>query len=148
MVVWTCAKNIQNRNRAHKVPIFHIPGSSLRPVEAYKNMCHLVPFEGQHLAFDSKSSRGPIPVTYQQFNQKLKKLVGAFGLNPGDFPPHSFQRAGATCAFRANVPEILIQLQGDWASDCNKYLQMGISPESYEKIWKGSFLLLGIHSLL
>ena len=23
-----------------------------------------------------------------------------------------------------------------------------ISPESYEKIWKGNFLLLGIHSLL
>ena len=128
MVVWTWAKNIQNRNRAHKVPILHIPGSPLCPVEAYKNMCQLVPLEAQHPAFALKSSRGPLQVTYQQFNQRLKKLVGACGLNPGEFSTHSFRRGGATCAFQADVPEILIQLQGDWASDCyKKYLQMGMA---------------------
>ena len=127
MVVWTWAKNIQNHNRAHKVPILHIPDSSLCPVEAYKNMCQLVPLEGQHPAFASKSSRGPIPVTCQQFNQKLKKLVGAYGLNPGDFSTHSFRRGEAMCAFQADAPEILIELQGDWAWDCyKKYLQMGM----------------------
>ena len=75
MVVWTLAKNIQNRNRAHKVPILHIPGSPLCPVEAYKNMCRLVPLEAQHPAFALKSSRGPVPVTYQQFNQRLKNWL-------------------------------------------------------------------------
>ena len=48
MVVWTWAKNRQNCNRAHKVPILNIPDSFLSPVEAYKNMCYLVPLEGQH----------------------------------------------------------------------------------------------------
>ena len=70
MVVRTWAKNIQNRNRAHKVPILHIPGSPLCPVEAYKNMCQLVPLEAQHPAFALKSSRGPLQVTYRQFNQR------------------------------------------------------------------------------
>ena len=125
MVIWTWVKNIQKRGRAHKVPILHIPGSSLCPVEAYKNMCHLAPLEGQHPAFAIKSSRGPVQGIYQQFNQKLKKLIGACGFNPEDFSTHSCRRGGATCAFQEDVPEILIQLQGDWASDCYmKYLQM------------------------
>ena len=81
-----------------------------------------------YTAFALKSSRGPVPVTYQQFNQKLKKLVGACGLNPDNFSTHSFRRGGATCAFRADVPETLIQLQGDWVSDCYKrYLEMGLA---------------------
>ena len=109
-------------------PLLHIPGSLLCPVKAYRNMCRLVPLDGKHPAFALKSSRGPVPVTYQQFNQKLKKLVGACGLNPDNFSTHSFPRGGATCAFRADVPETLIQLQGVWASDCYKrYLEMGLA---------------------
>ena len=124
MVIWTWAKNIKNRNGVHKVPLLHIQGSLLCPVKAYRNMCRLVPLNGKHPAFALKS----ITVTYQQFNQKLKKLVGAFGLNPDNFSTHSFFQGGATCAFWADVPEILIQLQGDWASDCyKKYLEMGLA---------------------
>ena len=128
MVIWTWAKNIQNRNRVHKVPLLHILRSLLCTVKAYRNMCRLVPLDGKHPAFALKSSRGPVSVTYQQFNQKLKKLVGACGLNPDNFSTHSFRRGGSTCAFRADVPETLIQLQGDTASDCyKKYLEMGLA---------------------
>ena len=128
MVIWTWAKNIQNRNRVHKVPLLHIPGSLLCPVKAYCNMCRLVPLDGKHPAFALKASRGPVLVTYQQFNQKLKKLVGACGLNPDNFSTHSFRQGGPTCTFRVYVPETLIQLQGDWVSDCyKKYLEMGLA---------------------
>ena len=136
MVIWTWAKNIQNRNRMHKVPLMHIPGSLLCPVKAYRNMCRLVPLDGKHPAFALKSNRGPVPVTYQQFNQKLKKPVGACGLNPDNFSTHSFRRGGATYAFRADVPETLIQLRGDWASDCyKKYLEMGLAEKRGVSLW-------------
>ena len=120
-------QNIQNRDRAHKIPLLQIPGSPLCPVAAYKNMCNLIPLKEHQAAFSVISSTGPVPVTYPQFNGKLKQLIQACGLNPDDYSTHSFRRGGASCAFRAKVPDSLIQLQGDWASDCYKrYLEMGL----------------------
>ena len=127
LVFWTWAKNIQNRDRAHKIPLLQIPGSPLCPVAAYKNMCNLIPLKEHQAAFSVISSTGPVPVTYPQFNGKLKQLIQACGLNPDDYSTHGFRRGGASCAFRAKVPDSLIQLQGDWASDCYKrYLEMGL----------------------
>ena len=36
LVFWTWAKNIQNRDRAYKIPLLQIPGSPLCPVAAYR----------------------------------------------------------------------------------------------------------------
>ena len=74
LVFWTWAKNIQNRDRAHKIPILQIPGSPLCPVTTYKNMCELIPLKKHQAAFSLISSTGPVPVTYSQFNGKLKQL--------------------------------------------------------------------------
>ena len=128
LVVWTWAKNIQNRDRTHKVPIIHIPGSPLCPVEAYQNMCQLTPLDSRQAAFSLISRRGPVPVTYNQYNAKLKELIQACGRDPDEYSTHSFRRGGATCAFHAKVPDSLIQLQGDWVSDAYKrYLEMGLA---------------------
>ena len=36
------------------------------------------------------------------------------------YSPCSLHGGGTTCAFKAKVPESLMQLQGDWASACYK----------------------------
>ena len=90
-------------------------------------LCELIPLKKHQAALSLISSSGPVPVTYSQFNGKLKQLIQACGLNPDDYSTHSFRWGGASCAFCAKVPDPLIQLQGDWASDCYKrYLEMGL----------------------
>ena len=127
LLIWDWAKNIQQGERMHKVPLLPISGSLLCPVSSYKQMCKLVPAEGTDPAFCVTHKGKRVPITYRQFNAKLKQLVGKCGLEPSKFSSHSFRRGGATCAFRARVPETLIQLQGDWASNCYKnYLRMGL----------------------
>ena len=126
-MVWTWVKN---RERTHKVPIIHIPGSPLCPVEAYQSMCQLTSQDSRQAAFSLISRRGPVPVTYNQYNVKLKELVQACGHDPDEYSTHSFRRGGATCAFHAKVPDSLIQLQGDWVSDAYKrYLEMDLADQ-------------------
>ena len=77
--------DIQKPSRAHKVPILQIPGSSVCPVEAYRNMCHLAPLEGQYPAFTILSpagvpSRSP---SYQQFIETgLVHVASTWGISP------------------------------------------------------------------
>lgn len=53
----------------------------------------------------------------------LKKLCNSTGTDSQNFSSHCFRRGGASWAFHAWVPVELIQLQGDWTSDCfKKYL--------------------------
>ena len=43
------------------------------------------------------------------------------------FTGHSFRRGGATYAFEAGIPGELIQICGDWSSDCYKqYLEFSM----------------------
>ena len=60
MVICTWVKNIQNRNRAHKMPILHIPGSYLCHAEAYKNVS-LGPITGSASKFSYKVKQGSCP---------------------------------------------------------------------------------------
>ena len=91
-------------------------------------MCQLTPLDSRQAAFSLISRRGPVPVTYNQYNAKLKELIQACGRDPDEYSTHSFRRGGATCAFHAKVPDSLIQLQGDWVSDAYKrYLEMGLA---------------------
>ena len=127
LLFWSWAKNIQFGNRVHKIPLLEIPGSKLCPVWAFRNMCTLVPVPQQHPAFCLHSKGNIVPITYPQFNSALKALIKKVGKDPQEFSSHSFRRGGATCAFKAEVPDTLIQLHGDWASDCYKrYLHMGL----------------------
>ena len=131
LVFWSWAKNIQNHNRINKIPIVAIPGSILCPVKAFINMCKLVPAQSHQPAFLLCGRTGLAPVTYKQFNDKIKALITACGGNASLFSTHSFRRGGATFAFRAQVPDSLIAMQGDWASDCYKrYLDMNLADKS------------------
>ena len=97
LLVWDWAKNIQAGERLHKVPLLQIPGSKLCPVRAYKNMCALVPAQGKSPAFSTLVKGKIVPITYSQFNRKIKQLITSCQLDPAQFSTHSFRRGGNIC---------------------------------------------------
>ncbi|CAG2225057.1 unnamed protein product [Mytilus edulis] len=123
---WT--KTIQLGNRILRIPLLAYPLSKFCPVNAYKRMCSLNPCTSDDAAFSYKKKGKCIPITYNQFQNKLRELLCKIGLNPNLFSSHSFRRGGATLASKAGVSPSSIQLMGDWKSNCyTKYIVSSLS---------------------
>ena len=122
LVYVTWSKTIQFKQRQLVIPLVALLGSLLCPVSAYKHMIKLTQAGPQDPAFCTVKK---VPITYPQFNQKLKKIVKGLGLNPTNFSTHSFRRGGTSFAFQAGVPRDLIKVMGDWKSEAFlRYLSM------------------------
>ena len=105
-----------------------MPGSRLCPVAAYKNMLRLVPAAPADPAFIIVQGQARQPVKYTMLQKFIKDSVARLGLNPALFSSHSLRRAGATWAFKSQVPGELIQTHGDWASQAYlRYLEFSLS---------------------
>ncbi|VDI14397.1 Hypothetical predicted protein [Mytilus galloprovincialis] len=127
IVVFEWTKTIQHGERRLKIPLVKIPGSVLCPVSAYNHMCSKVPASHDSPAFVISKNSKLTPVTYGQFQRKLKSVILKTGRDPNLYSSHSFRRGGATFAFSSHVPSDLIQLHGDWASDAYKiYLEFSM----------------------
>lgn len=121
------SKTIQFGERELSIPLVEIPGSKLCPVKAYMNMIKLTRVPEEYAAFCLKRER-IVPVTYQQMQNVLKKLIEATGRDSKLYSSHSFRRGGASWAFSCKVPSELIQLFGDWRSDAYKqYLKFTLN---------------------
>ena len=127
IVVFEWTKTIQIGDRRLKIPLVKIPHSILCPVTAFVRMCNKIPAPDNSPAFVVRQKSQLIPITYFQFQNKLKSIIKKLGHNPKLYSTHSFRRGGATFAFRSQVPSELIQLHGDWASDAYKlYLEFSL----------------------
>lgn len=127
LVIFNWTKTIQDRSRSLSIPLVSVPGSPLCPVQAYSNMVRLVPALPSQSAFVLPTSTSVRAVTYAEFMLVLRRLAGTVGLDPSSFSSHSFRRGGATFAFQADVPALLIKAQGDWASSAYlKYIDMSV----------------------
>lgn len=125
LVQFKWSKTNQFGLRCHLVPIMSIPDSPLCPVRAYKNMIKLVPGSPSDPAFMSTSAQ---PIKYSVLQSFIKGNVKRLGLDPSAFSSHSLRRAGATWAFKSQVPGELIQIHGDWASQAYlRYLEFSMS---------------------
>lgn len=113
---WT--KTIQFGQKILKAPLVAIPNSPLCPWSAYCHMLELVPAKSSDLAFMIPVGRKLKPVSYQFLQSFLKLVVSEIGLDSSQYSSHSFRRGGATWAFKSQVPTSLIQVQGDWSSQC------------------------------
>ena len=123
---WT--KTIQFGNRILQIPLLAYPSSIFCPVQAYKRMCYLNRCSSNDAAFSYIKHGKSVPITYSQFQKRLRELICKIGLNPNLFSSHSFRRGGATLASRAGVSPNSIQLMGDWKSDCyKKYIVTSLS---------------------
>jgi len=80
-------------------------------------MVEAFPAHGPSPAFLLKRYGKVKPVTYRQYQDKIKKTVGAIGLDACDYTSHSFRRGGATYAFQSGVSASQIKKLGDWQSD-------------------------------
>jgi hypothetical protein len=58
------------------------------------------------------------PMLYSDLVNAAKDIAGLLGFSRDAVAGHSFRRGGASFAYQAGVPDILIQRQGDWMSCC------------------------------
>ena len=62
--------------------------------------------------------------------------------DPFAYSCHSVRRGGASWAFRLGLPGELIQISGDWASDCYKlYLEVSMDTKLFFAKHMASYLL-------
>jgi len=124
IVRWS--KTIQYRERELQIPLPCRQGHDLCPTTAILRALALTataPSSGP--AFVSASPGGFTPLTPSAFVSKLKSCISQTGSDSKAFSAHSFRRGGATWAFNCHVPGEIIQVLGDWSSDCYKrYLQI------------------------
>lgn len=99
------------------LPCEHI----LSPVKAITNAFDKVRLPKEAPAF--VSSAAGTPMTGSEFNSRFKELVSRSGFDATTYSSHSFRRGGASWALQCGVPGEVVQLLGDWKSDCyKKYL--------------------------
>lgn len=116
-------KTLQYNERELEIPLPHISGSPLCPSRAL-----LLVYKGVSLPtvaplFCYAGPHGPVTYTYQSFMWRLKLLLGQLGVDANRYAGHSFRRGGASFALACDLPPDLIQIQGDWRSNCyQKYL--------------------------
>lgn len=106
-----------------QVPILAIPDCCLCPVSAYRNMIDRVTAHLDDPAFcisiKGKKSK-LVPITYPQFQRRLRQLISYTGRDENSYSSHSLRRGGCTWAFKSKVNPELIQQHADWVSDCYK----------------------------
>ena len=112
----TWSKTIQHKQRVLEVPLFPIHNSPLCPVSILKA---LLKFPGKKY-YPLFALKGGIPFTYSVFQKKFKSVLTLAGYQGSQFSSHSMRCGGSLWVFKSWVPDLLIQVQGDWTSDCYK----------------------------
>ena len=116
-VIIEWSKTNQLHSRMEKLPLLPIAGSLLCPVAAIDEMIKSIPAGPNAPAFCTAGKR---PINYNTYQKFLKEIIDKVGHNSKEFSTHSFRRGGTTFLAQCGVDPRLIQLMGDWKSDCYK----------------------------
>ena len=101
------------------LPMYALPDSPLCPVRAFKLMCTLVPAPSEAPAFCRICHGSIVPIHAAALDRFLKAVLKLAVIdNPSQYTMHSFRRGAASFYFKAGVSGEIIQLFGNWASDC------------------------------
>ena len=101
------------------LPMYELHDSPLCPIRAFKLMCQLVPAPPDAPAFCYLEKGSLIPIHAPLLDRYLKRFLKAGEVpNAECLTMHSFRRGGASFYFNSGVPGEIIQLFGNWASDC------------------------------
>ena len=121
------SKTIQTGQRQHVVPLLTVPGSPLCPVTIYKRMVSLVPGRQNDPLFSVKKGDKWGPMTYIEYQSKMRSLISSTGRSGKAYSSHSLRRGGATYLASVGVSKELIKLMGDWKSDAvDKYIHVSL----------------------
>eukprot|EP00892_Ulva_mutabilis_P008876 jgi/Ulvmu1/6360/UM029_0068.1 len=96
-------------------------GHPLDPVAARLEHLRLNRLEGTamqvHPAFSYlRTNQVAVPMLHADLVHAAKSMAGLQGVDTESVAGHSFRRGGVSHAFRAGVPDVLIQRQCDWQS--------------------------------
>lgn len=108
----------QYGERRDVVCIAGVRGSPIDPVWWWERMVRLSPAPQEAAAFCYMHRGQLAPVTHRLLVDTTKAYAKSIGADPAEVSGHSFRRGGATFAFHTGVPDLLIKLQGIWASAC------------------------------
>ena len=114
-IFWT--KTLQLGEKILEMPLLSIPGSSLCPVSVMKHTSNLTPMNRESALFSFPNEKA---VNYNFYQKFLKNQIKKIGLNPELFSMHSFRRGAVSWAIKNGISESMIQVMGDWKSDCYK----------------------------
>lgn len=130
LLVIRWSKTIQYRERELPIPLPLRAGHPLCPTTAIMRALAITtgaPATGPAFVYPI-SNTGYQPLTPPMFVSRLKTILAQVRYDPREYSGHSFRRGGATWAFSCNVPGEIIQVLGDWKSDCYKrYLEISTS---------------------
>lgn len=103
------------------VRIAGVRGHALDPVGAWIRHVSVNMLEGPatqaYQAFSYRAPEGGLrALLHADLVLAGKQMAEMVGVDPASVAGHSFRRGGASYAFRAGVPDVLIQHQGDWRS--------------------------------
>ena len=120
------SKVIQFKERILQIPLPKIPNSPFCPSTALLRLtleCPSFPLPVPLFRY-SWLGASNVPLTQNQFMDKLHSCLGAIGLDTSKYSGHSLRRGGASFALQCGLPVDLIKIQGDWRSNaCERYLQ-------------------------
>ena len=103
------------------IRIAGLRGHALDPVEAWRSHVDISRLStaamAVYQAFSYRVHDGGVKaLLHADLVGAAKHMAGLLGVDPATVAGHSFRRGGASYAFRAGVPDVLIQHQGDWRS--------------------------------
>ncbi len=110
----TWSKTIQFQQRHLQVPIVTGAHYMTCPLSWLHTMVSQIPAPPSAPLFSLRSGRA---LTYARLTHWLKFWVSQTGISSHGFSSHSLRQGGATWAFRAGIPDLMIKTLGDWASD-------------------------------
>ena len=98
-------------------------------------MLQRIPTNGLHNLFSFTHGGVVLPVTYRDLTVQMRQWLKQIGVNNTKaYSSHSLRRGGMTHAFNNNIPEGMIKILEDWASDAYKrYIDLTV--ETRLKAW-------------
>ena len=78
-------------------------------------MLILVPGKGETPLFAYRSGK---PITYPRYMKFFKNIITKISLDCRNYSTHSFRWGTVSWEIKNGIPESLIQVMGDWKSDC------------------------------
>ena len=131
LVTFRRTKTIQFGRRRLIIPLL-ASRSRLCAVEACRKMCSRSSRSRSEHFFVRDEVSGS-PLTKRAFLSHIRDMLFRAKISdPFAYSCHSFRRGGASWAFRLGLPGELIQISGDWASDCYKlYLEVSMDTKLF-----------------
>lgn len=117
-IKWT--KTMQFKEDKLLIPVIPFTETALSAVDWFKYMISRIPAGPDEPAFSVPFKGSNLPLSYSQLARLLHKWTAAAKLDSAKYSCHCLRRGGASWLDRHSVPDRVIQVIGDWKTQCFK----------------------------